>query len=385
MAKQVTVGWVDPVDTTNADHIEVWRKTGVGGTYAQIGTDLALGVQTYVDQNGGSGLADSTDYYYDVRVYNSSGEYVSTLNNIVISGAGDTTAPTVSSFVIANGAATTGVITFSEAVLFPDVTGLSMTGDFADITLSSPTGSGTTWNVTLSRAAVNGETGNFVYGATNTITDTSSNALAASSTAVTNNVAADQYILNMDGLTDKVLAPLTFSGSRSEDTTLQIPVGGYVEFKVKLNTVGDIFTFLGLTTGSGKYAQIQNSTGVPKVIDPNNTTALIGTDAIDTTNWSTIRFIKESTGMTFVVNGNSYTRVSTAVCLFEWDKLFARATSTASTYDYEFSTGSIEYIDFNGDMMVFSDTGAQHSTDSGDITMTIQAITTIANLFTLMP
>ena len=86
MAKQVTVGWVDPVDTTNADHIEVWRKTGVGGTYAQIGGDIALGVQTYVDQNGGSGLSDSTDYYYDVRVYDTSDGYVSTVDNIVISG-----------------------------------------------------------------------------------------------------------------------------------------------------------------------------------------------------------------------------------------------------------------------------------------------------------
>lgn len=88
MAKKVTVAWSDPVDTTNADHVEVWRKTGSGGTYAQIGTDLALGVETYEDTNGGSGLTDSTQYYYDVRVYNSTGSYVSTEANITISAGG---------------------------------------------------------------------------------------------------------------------------------------------------------------------------------------------------------------------------------------------------------------------------------------------------------
>lgn len=87
MAKQVTVTWTDPNPTTNLDHLEVWRKTGSGGTYAQVGADVATGVESLVDNNGGSGLADGQEYFYQVRAYNASGGYSYVESNITISSS----------------------------------------------------------------------------------------------------------------------------------------------------------------------------------------------------------------------------------------------------------------------------------------------------------
>jgi hypothetical protein len=110
----------------------------------------------------------------------------------------DTTPPTVTSFTIENSNPDLANIVFSETVVFPDVTGLSLNGDFSDITLSNPTGSGSNWSVDLSRDAVNGESGSFVYGPTNNIEDTSGNGLVASSTVVTNNVAGSTILFEDD-------------------------------------------------------------------------------------------------------------------------------------------------------------------------------------------
>lgn len=88
MAKKVTVTWTDPSPTTNVDHLEIWRKTGVGGTYAQIGADISLAAaNSYEDTNGGSGLTDATTYYYQVRAYNSTGDYSNIEASITISAA----------------------------------------------------------------------------------------------------------------------------------------------------------------------------------------------------------------------------------------------------------------------------------------------------------
>ena len=86
MAKKVTVTWTDPSPTTNVDHLEIWRKTGVGGTYAQIGSDISLAAaNTYEDTNGGAGLTDSTTYYYQVRAYAADGTtYEEVEGNITI-------------------------------------------------------------------------------------------------------------------------------------------------------------------------------------------------------------------------------------------------------------------------------------------------------------
>jgi hypothetical protein len=86
MAKIVRVTWTDPSPTTNVDHLEIWRSVN-GGASAQVGTDLALGVQTYDDDNGGTGFADSDVLDYSVRAYNSTGQYAEVTGQITISGA----------------------------------------------------------------------------------------------------------------------------------------------------------------------------------------------------------------------------------------------------------------------------------------------------------
>ncbi|MCB0446202.1 MAG: hypothetical protein KDD03_01560, partial [Gelidibacter sp.] len=212
-----------------------------------------------------------------------------------ISGAGDTIPPTVSSFVIADGAATTGVITFNESVTFPNVTGLSMDGDFADITLSAPTGLGTTWNVTLSRAAVNGEVGNFVYGATNTIADTSSNALVAGSTAVTNNVTISlPYALKEDfedalntttdwdfvntHPTDVVFVKNTSDLTITANTVVHLYNENFYKSKITLPVSGTVIASWDITSVNARYANISigltNASGSNIFyIQPNTTTS----------------------------------------------------------------------------------------------------------------
>ena len=63
---QINLAWTD--NSNNEDGFRIERKTGAGGTYAEIAT-VGAGVTTY--QN--TGLAASTTYYYRVRAYNAAG------------------------------------------------------------------------------------------------------------------------------------------------------------------------------------------------------------------------------------------------------------------------------------------------------------------------
>jgi len=75
MPKKVTLTWTQPA-ATNFHHYEVWRNIDAGA-YAQVGSDIsAIATEEYVDDNGGAGLADNT-YHYQVRTYNSAGDYES--------------------------------------------------------------------------------------------------------------------------------------------------------------------------------------------------------------------------------------------------------------------------------------------------------------------
>jgi predicted phage tail protein len=65
-ASQITLTWTDQ-STSEAD-FQIERKTGAGGTYAQIGT-VGANVTTYSD----SGLAEGTTYFYRVRAFNAAG------------------------------------------------------------------------------------------------------------------------------------------------------------------------------------------------------------------------------------------------------------------------------------------------------------------------
>jgi len=103
----------------------------------------------------------------------------------------DVVAPTVTSAEVANSDTNSLIVTFSENVTVPNVTGLSLDGSWTGVTITGvDTVNDNVATFTLDTAIANGETGNFVYGATNTITDIEGNALASGSTSVTNSVTA---------------------------------------------------------------------------------------------------------------------------------------------------------------------------------------------------
>ncbi len=74
MAKKVTVDWTDSTGNTVAPtHHIVERKTGSGGTYAQLGSNITNGVETYSDE---SALTDSQEYFYRVGAVFASGNTI---------------------------------------------------------------------------------------------------------------------------------------------------------------------------------------------------------------------------------------------------------------------------------------------------------------------
>jgi len=102
--------------------------------------------------------------------------------------SGGTSAPTIISAKVEDANPDKLVVVFSEPVNITDVTGLTITGDVTP-TLSVPTGSGTdTITFTLSAALTNGQAVTLNVASSNTIEDSASNALAATTKTITNNV-----------------------------------------------------------------------------------------------------------------------------------------------------------------------------------------------------
>jgi hypothetical protein len=66
-SSQINLSWAD--NSSNETGFKIERKTGSGGTYAQIAT-VGAGVTTYSN----TGLTASTTYYYRVRSTNSAGD-----------------------------------------------------------------------------------------------------------------------------------------------------------------------------------------------------------------------------------------------------------------------------------------------------------------------
>ena len=86
MAKKIQITFNNPIDESNIDHLEVWWKLGVGGTYVQLGSDIAFatGVSAYTTDDVSANVVDDAVLYYDVRSYNSTGQYASVTNSIQI-------------------------------------------------------------------------------------------------------------------------------------------------------------------------------------------------------------------------------------------------------------------------------------------------------------
>jgi len=109
---------------------------------------------------------------------------------ISITSSGDTTAPTITTAIVEDANPDKLVVVFSEVVDITDTTGLTITGDTTP-TLSAPIGTGSnTITLTLSTALTNGQSVTLNVASSNTIKDAATNALLATTQAITNNVAA---------------------------------------------------------------------------------------------------------------------------------------------------------------------------------------------------
>jgi hypothetical protein len=266
---------------------EVKAGTGSGGS-GQLATDSATDSGSGVTLNL-TGLTPSTAYDVYVVAEDDEGtpnlQASPTLVNVTTT-SGDVAAPTVTSFTIENGNPDLANIVFNETVVFPDVTGLSLNGDFSDITLSNPTGSGANWSVDLSRAAVNGESGSFVYGATNNIEDTSGNGLLPSSTVVTNNLANNSILLENDFDTAYTEvspgAGITFTPTATDlliennGTDVQSVIANYRRSNNGFNDTELYFKF-NVSSSTGSYASVAR--GAIIYIDSNNFVHIVNNPA----------------------------------------------------------------------------------------------------------
>jgi len=124
-----------------------------------------------------------------VEAWNGSTLVSAQTRNITIASS-DSTAPTITTATVEDANPNKLVVVFSEVVTITNTTGLTITGA-ATPTLSAPTGSGSnTITFTLSTALTNGQSVTLNVTSSNTIKDAASNSLAATTKAITNNVAA---------------------------------------------------------------------------------------------------------------------------------------------------------------------------------------------------
>ena len=98
-SSQINLAWTD--NASNETGFKVERKTGAGGTYAQVAT-VGANITTYSD----TGLTANTNYFYRVRANNSSGD--SAYSNEANAMTPDTT-PTAPSNLAANAVSTTQI------------------------------------------------------------------------------------------------------------------------------------------------------------------------------------------------------------------------------------------------------------------------------------
>ena len=186
-----------------------------------------------------------------VEAFNGATLVNSQTRNFTIAAAGDTTAPTITSATVEDANPDKLVVVFSEVVTITNTTGLTITGD-ATPTLSTPTGSGTdTITFTLSAALTNGQSITLNVASNNTIKDVANNALAATTQAITNNVAAVVYDSSYQAVLDYYAAEgIEIPDSTEKSISNQIIVD--LKAAGAWNKISSFFRFKGTATTAAK-------------------------------------------------------------------------------------------------------------------------------------
>jgi len=228
---------------------------------------------------------------------------------INITSSVDITPPTITSATVEDTAKNKLIVVFSESIAIVDVTGLTITGA-ATPTLSTPTGSGSsTITFTLSAALTNGQSVTLNVVSSNTIKDAANNSLAATTKAITNNVAsASSYDSDYQAVLDAALAngdPLPTSAQQDIDNQIMIDykaTGVYAKRDVILKAGGTASVSFKLYCWKRKIKMITYGglTWDNDGVLPNGTNGYI--DPLFVGNTSSI-ITQNNIGLDFVISG----------------------------------------------------------------------------------
>lgn len=201
----------------------------------------------------------------------------------------------------------------------------------------------------------------------------------------------DNYTLNIVSASEGPSNQYTFEASYTNETygvmtgVTRLDSNEYIEIKTTFKELTNQRPFFGNTTlvsdfaGTGGdatsiFLSQQSQVGnVDVTISPAltlNTPVIIRVTNVN------------DLSMTLTVDGNDYTGLSLNQ-LGTFNQMFMRGDTPGVIEGYH-HFGEVEYIDFNGDLMTFTNTTANHQTQSGLITMTLFSGTgaDISTLFT---
>lgn len=230
------------IDATNAGTGNVRKDTIIGNGGTITFTGFTIKDSSLTPTSNVVTTVNGTEYTILFLRVGSVSEVYLKANSLT--GGGDTTPPTVTSATVENADPDALVVVFDEVVTITDTTGLSLDGSWAGTTITGVTGSGTnTLTFALDTPVANGEAGNFVYGGTNNIVDSSTNGLVAGSTAVTNNVSAiDNPTITSMSVEDGAATSVIVNFNQNVNITNQ------TGWTFRINATGDTLTGV---SGSG--------------------------------------------------------------------------------------------------------------------------------------
>jgi hypothetical protein len=162
-----------------------------------------------------------------------------------------------------------------------------------------------------------------------------------------------------------------------------VGVGEYIEFKARFTDVTKQSPILGDISTTNSYLT-QFSSGNSLMRSPTASAGVVATGTVSNNTWSIWRLTNTGTDLTLDVDGTSVTGIALNT-LPSISQLFARGNPIDSTGDpTRFMDGDFEYIDFNGDVLKFTNTTKDHLSASSNISLELLSVNVvdISTLFT---